>query len=112
MVCAQDGFHTTYYSGETCNTSQAYQNDVVKWNVCQQQGKVWSIMSLAEVRMLNETSTDPAPLDCHTDQQHDLVMSIVNPSKSKVKIKTCDARSVNGSTAACQGALPSPFTSP
>jgi len=48
-------------------------------------------------------ASEAPALDCQTDQQHDLVMTIVNPSKSKVKVKTCDARSVNGSTAACQG---------
>jgi len=58
--CESDGFHTTYYSGETCNTSAAYNRIVDKWGKCQQSAKVWTIMTLEdtqpEVITLNETA--------------------------------------------------------
>jgi hypothetical protein len=42
-------------------------------------------------------------MDCHTDDKSFGVMNLYNPTVIKVKVKTCDAISVNGSTAACQG---------
>jgi len=43
-------------------------------------------------------------MDCDTQHSSDyLTMELVNPSLIKAKVKTCDAQSVNGSTAACQG---------
>jgi len=49
------------------------------------------------------TPSDPA-MDCEVAAgEHYLSMELINPTDIKVKVKTCDAVSVNGSTAACQG---------
>jgi len=48
-------------------------------------------------------SPTPSALSCNTEGEDYLTIYLKNPTVIKVKVKTCDAVSVNGSTAACQG---------
>ena len=60
--------------------------------------------TVTAMEMRNAVGDDPV-MDCRTDGKAAdyFSMTLKNPSSIKTKVRTCDVKSVNGSTATCQG---------